>query len=189
MKKLFTMGIAAAILTLSLLGGCAKTEETFHYVNLSQVACSFLGEGNQPLEITVRTSPAAYEATPDATWVKVEKSEDGKILTLTVDDNDTGAERSTAVTIAAGQALQTITVNQLPKDSAFARYRQMLNYQSGGAMSPNGKYVGGFVPSIAPDDSWQYSPVITDLETGEVYEFGPFPEAVYYMTDNMCISD
>ena len=99
MKKLFTMGIAAAILTLSLLGGCAKTEETFHYVNLSQVACSFLGEGNQPLEITVRTSPAAYEATPDATWVKVEKSEDGKILTLTVDDNDTGAERLSLIHI------------------------------------------------------------------------------------------
>ena len=56
-------------------------------------------------------------------------------------------------------------------------------------MSPNGKYVGVFVPSIAPDYSWQYSPVITDLETGEVYEFGPFPEAVYNMTDNMCISD
>ena len=27
------------------------------------------------------------------------------------------------------------------------------------------------------------------METGDVYEFGPYPEAVYYMTDNMCISD
>ena len=104
MKKLFTMGIAAAILTLSLLGRCAKTKETFHYVNLSQVACSFLGEGNQPLEITVKASPAAYEATPGATWVKATQSEDGKVLILPVDANATGAERSTTVTLAAGEA-------------------------------------------------------------------------------------
>ena len=189
MKRILSKGLAV-VLALAACTGCKSTEgETFHYVNLSQVLCTFLGEENQPLEITVKASPAAYEATPGATWVKATQSEDGKVLILTVDDNDTGAERSTTVTIAAGEALQTIQVNQLPKDSAFARYRQMLNYQSGGAMSPNGKYVGGFVPSIAPDDSWQYSPVITDLETGEVYEFGPFPEAVYYMTDNMCISD
>ena len=48
MKRLFTTGIAAATLLLSCLSGCTKTEETFHYVNLSQVSCSFLGEGNQP---------------------------------------------------------------------------------------------------------------------------------------------
>ena len=105
MKRLFTTGIAAATLLLSCLSGCTKTEETFHYVNLSQVSCSFLGEGNQPLEITVKASPAAYEATLGATWVKATQSEDGKVLILTVDDNDTGAERSTTVTIAAGEAL------------------------------------------------------------------------------------
>ena len=49
---------------LSSLSGCVKTEETFHYVKLSQVACSFDGDGNTPLAITVETSPAAYEITP-----------------------------------------------------------------------------------------------------------------------------
>ena len=189
MKRLFTTGIAAATLLLSCLSGCTKTEETFHYVNLSQVACSFLGEGNQPLEITVKASPAAYEATPGATWVKATQSEDGKVLILTVDDNDTGAERSTTVTIAAGEALQTIQVNQLPKDSAIARYRKLDTFQMGAAMSPSGKYAGGFTASIAADDSWQYSPTIVDLETGEVYEFGPFPESLYYLTQTMAITD
>ena len=56
MKRLFTTGIAAATLLLSCLSGCTKTEETFHYVNLSQVSCSFLGEGNQPLVIEVKAS-------------------------------------------------------------------------------------------------------------------------------------
>ena len=189
MKRLFTTGIAAATLLLSCLSGCTKTEETFHYVNLSQVACSFLGEGNQPLEITVKASPAAYEATPGATWVKATQSEDGKVLILTVDDNDTGAERSTTVTIAAGEALQTIQVNQLPKDSAIARYRKLDTFQMGAAMSPSGKYAGGFTVSIAADDSWQYSPTIVDLETGEVYEFGPFPGSLYYLMQTMAITN
>ena len=56
-------------------------------------------------------------------------------------------------------------------------------------MSPNGRFVGGYAASVAPDDSWQYSPVITDLETGEVYEFGPYPEAIHFLTQTMCISD
>ena len=91
MKRLFTTGIAAATLLLSCLSGCTKTEETFHYVNLGQVSCSFLGDVYKR-----QASPAAYEATPGATWVKATQSEDGKVLILTVDDNDTGAERSTA---------------------------------------------------------------------------------------------
>ena len=189
MKRLFTTGIAAATLLLSCLSGCTKTEETFHYVNLSQVSCSFLGEGNQPLEITVKASPAAYEATPGATWVKATQSEDGKVLILTVDDNDTGAERSTTVTIAAGEALQTITVNQLPKDSAIARYRKLDTFQMGAAMSPSGKYAGGFTVSIAPDDSYLFTPTIVDLETGEVYEFGPFPGSLYYLMQTMAITN
>ena len=189
MKRILSKGLAV-VLALAACTGCKSTEgETFHYVNLSQVLCTFLGEENQPLEITVKASPADYEVAPGASWLKAEKSEDGKTLTLTVEDNETGAERSTTVTVEAGQAVQQITVNQLAKDNEFVRYRRLETFQSGAAISPNGKYVGGFVPSIAPDDSWQYSPTIIDMETGDVYEFGPYPEAVYYMTDNMCISD
>lgn len=188
MKKLFTMGIAAAILTLSLLGGCAKTEETFHYVNLSQVSCSFLGEGNQPLVIEVKASPATWEATPGATWVKVERTDD-RTLTVTVDDNDTGAERSTTIAIAAGEASQEIRVNQLAKDNEFARFRKLNTFQLGAAMSPSGKYAGGFTTSIAADDSFLFTPTIVDLETGEVYEFGPYPESLHYLTQTMAITD
>ena len=59
MKRLFlqnssqALSVAAAVLT-----GCTTgTEETLQYVNLSQVSCSFLGEGNQPLVIEVKASP------------------------------------------------------------------------------------------------------------------------------------
>ena len=189
MKKTLTASVAFAISLLFFATSCTdKGQETFHYVNLSQVACSFLGEGSSPLAVDVKASPAQWTATPGATWVKIERT-DERTLTITVDDNDTGAERNTTVMIDAGQASQTITVTQLPKDSAFARFRKLDTFQMGAAMSPSGRYAGGFTASIAPDDSFQYSPTIVDLETGEVYEFGPYPESLYYLTQTMAITD
>ena len=173
----------------AVLTGCTTgTEETLQYVNLSQVSCSFLGEGNQPLVIEVKASPSTWEATPGATWVKVERTDD-RTLTVTVDDNDTGAERSTTIAIVADQASQEIRVNQLAKDNEFARFRKLDTFQMGAAMSPSGKYAGGFTASIAPDDSFQYSPTIVDLETGEVYEFGPYPESLHYLHQTMAVTD
>ena len=187
-KNLFLKGILA-FCTAAVFTGCTTgTEETLQYVNLSQVSCSFLGEGNQPLVIEVKASPATWEATPGATWVKVERTDD-RTLTVTVDDNDTGAERNTTISIVADQASQEIRVNQLPKDTEFARFRKLDTFQMGAAMSPSGKYAGGFTASIAPDDSWQYSPTIVDLETGEWHEFGPYPESVHYLHQTMAITD
>ena len=77
------------------------------------------------------------DATPGATWVKIERT-DERTLTITVDDNGTGAERNTTITIEAGQASQQIRVNQLPLDSEFARYRRLETFQMGAVMSPSG---------------------------------------------------
>ena len=189
MRRILFNFIAAAICSSAFITGCTtETKDNVHYVNLSQVACSFLGEGNSPLAVDIKASPAQWTATPGATWVKIERT-DERTLTITVDDNGTGAERNTTITIEAGQASQQIQVNQLPKDSAIARYRMLDTFSISVAMSPSGKYAGGFTASIAPDDSWQYSPTIVDLETGEVYEFGPFPESLYYLTQTMAITD
>ena len=136
----------------------------------------------------MKASPAEWTVEMGASWVKAERTDD-RTLTVTVDDNDTGAERSAVVTITAGQAVEEITVYQFPKEGVFARYRKLDMFGKRGAMSPNGRFVGGYAASVAPDDSWQYSPVITDLETGEVYEFGPYPEAIHFLTQTMCISD
>ena len=50
-KNLFLGGILAFCAAAVLTGCTTGTEETLQYVNLSQVSCSFLGEGNQPLVI------------------------------------------------------------------------------------------------------------------------------------------
>lgn len=190
MKRILSGSIAAAMFLLSSLSGCVKTEETFHYVKLSQVACSFDGDGNTPLAITVETSPAAYEITPGDTWVKAEKSEEDNTLILTVADNDTGAERSTVIIVTAGSASREITVQQLTRDNRIARYRKLDTFSSmGGAMSPSGKYVGGFSEQVDENDMWYFTPIIIDTETGEKHEFGPYPQSLYALSQANAITD
>ena len=189
MRKIFFAGGMLALLACVSLASCETGGgEEVQYVKIGQNLCSFRAEGNQPLEIDVKASPAEWTVEMGASWVKAERTDD-RTLTVTVDDNDTGAERSAVVTITAGQAVEEITVYQFPKEGVFARYRKLDMFGKRGAMSPNGRFVGGYAASVAPDDSWQYSPVITDLETGEVYEFGPYPEAIHFLTQTMCISD
>ncbi len=190
MKRTLFTSIATTCCAAALfITGCYTPGEKWNqYVNLSQVACSFLGCDNEPLAVDIKTSPTQWTATPGASWVRIDRT-DERTLTISVDDNDSGAERNTVITIEAGQASQQIRINQLAPDNEFARYRRLETFQMGAAMSPSGRYIGGFQSSIAPDDSWQYSPTIIDTETGEVYEFGPFPESLYYLTQTMAITD
>ena len=188
MRKNVFAGSMLLLACVALVACTTDSGEEVQYVKIGQNLCSFLAEGNQPLEIDVKASPAEWTVEMGASWVKAERTDD-RTLTVTVDDNDTGAERSAVVTITAGQAVEEITVYQFPKEGVFARYRKLDMFGKRGAMSPNGRFVGGYAASVAPDDSWQYSPVITDLETGEVYEFGPYPEAIHFLTQTMCISD
>ena len=186
-RSLFAGGmllLACATLTACTTGGSDEVQ----YVKIGQNFCSFRAEGNQPLEIEVKASPAAWTVEAGATWVKAERT-DSRVLTVTVDDNGTGSERSAVLTVTAGQAVQEITVHQLPQDGTFARFRKVDYFSQNGAMSPSGRYVGGYTVSIAADDSFLKSPTIIDVETGETYQFGPYPEALYYMTQTMCISD
>lgn len=189
MKKTLSGCIVATVLLFFFLSGCKKTEDAFHYVKLSQISCSFNGSDNLPLTISVETSPVAYEATCDNTWVKVQKNEDGTGITLTVADNETDAEREGTVTVTAGEVSRQILVQQLAKDNKISRYRRMDAYWANTcAISPSGKYVGA-VGETLEGEVWYNTPTIFDTETGETYEFGPYPESyglgqVYAMSDD-----
>ena len=189
MKKNPFYKSVAGVLVLAALTGCTTTQEEYHYVNLSQVACTFQGTGNQPLTVSVITAPATWSAVPEASWVTAEKGEDGESLIISVADNTTESQREARITVSAGEAEQQIRIRQLARDNEFARFRRTDGFQYGGAMSSNGKYVGGFVTTIAPDDSFQCSPTIIDITTGQTYEFGPFPESLYGLHQTMCISN
>ena len=106
---------------------------------------------NEPLAVTVETSPAQWAAEASASWVKAEPGEDGTTLVLSVEDNDGDAERKAAVTVTAGQASQTITVYQLAPDLSINRFRKERMFQNGGVVSPSGKYIGGFTNKAMED--------------------------------------
>ena len=99
-------------------------------MNLSQVVCSFHSEGNEPLAIEVKTSPTEWTVESEASWVTAERT-DGRTLTITVADNDASAERSTTVTVEAGQAVQHIKVVQLAPDSEIATYAGWTPWPTG----------------------------------------------------------
>ena len=188
-KNLLSTSVAG-LLVLAALTGCTTTQEEYHYVNLSQVACTFQGENNQPLTVSVITAPAAWSAIPEASWVTAEKGEDGESLIINVADNTTESERETRITVSAGEAEQQIRISQLAQDNGFSRYRRINTFsKKTGVMSPNGKYIGGFITTIAPDDSYLHAPAILDTDTEEIYEFGPYPEALYSLYQPTAITD
>ena len=144
---------------------------------------------NEPLAVTVETSPAQWAAEASASWVKAEPGEDGTTLVLSVEDNDGDAERKAAVTVTAGQASQTITVYQLAPDLSINRFRKERMFQNGGVVSPSGKYIGGFTNKAMEDNTWEYYPVIIDTETGEKIKLGPFPSALFKCSQPFAITD
>ena len=85
--------LIAALLACASLAGCRTGEEgRLQYVNVSQVMCSFPGEGSEPLAIAVEALPTEWSAEAGASWVQAERT-DANTLTVRVEDNDTGAER------------------------------------------------------------------------------------------------
>ena len=184
-KDLF--GVLALLVGSALFAGCTTgpegTEE--HYIKLSDAVCTFTEDGGETQVIDVRANPEwSFES--GASWLKVSEGE-GSTLVVSADPNTDG-ERSAEITLQAGEATASIRVYQLGARGLSARYR-LLEQLNSAVMSPSGRYAGGFTASIAPDDSWQYSPTIVDLETGEVYEFGPYPESLHYLTQTMAITD
>lgn len=137
MKNILSKTVLALGITAMVMAGCTEngTSEK-QYVYLSDAACTFQSAGNEPFTITVETSPAEWTVTPGASWVTAEKS--GNDLVLTVADNADGMERTTTISVTAGQAEQTITVIQLSDDDLPMRFRKLADLHSS-VISPNGK--------------------------------------------------
>ena len=185
LKRRFSMLPAACLAGLLFVGCTTETTET-HYVKLSEVACTFLGEGG-PKVITVEANPG-YEVSSSASWLKV-GDEGAESFTLTADFNDSGSERMAEVTVTAGEASVVINVNQLPDDSEMAHYRLLNKFNYGAVVSPNGKYAGGSYQTQNSDGSYNYHVVIIDLATEEWHEVGEFHSNLYKPTMPQCITD
>lgn len=188
-KNRFFTGVMCTLAVVALSACGQEAQEQLQYVSLSQAGCTFFSTDNEPLAVTVETSPAQWAAEASASWVKAEPGEDGTTLVLSVEDNDGDAERKAAVTVTAGQASQTITVYQLAPDLSINRFRKERMFQNGGVVSPSGKYIGGFTNKAMEDNTWEYYPVIIDTETGEKIKLGPFPSALFKCSQPFAITD
>ena len=59
-KRFFAGGMLALLACVSLASCTTGGGEEVQYVKIGQNLCSFLAEGNQPLEIDVKASPAEW---------------------------------------------------------------------------------------------------------------------------------
>lgn len=187
MKNILSKTVLALGITAMVMAGCTEngTSEK-QYVYLSDAVCTFQSVGNEPFTITVETSPAEWTVTPGASWVTAEQS--GNDLVLTAADNADGMERTTTISITAGQAEQTITVIQLSDDSLPMRFRKLAEFHSA-VISPNGKWVGGYYSYAEEGDAALHRFIFIDLETDERIELGPYPESLMFPTSVECITD
>ena len=187
MKNILSKTVLALGITAMVMAGCTEngTSEK-QYVYLSDAVCTFQSAGNEPFTITVETSPAEWTVTPGASWVTAEQS--GNDLVLTAADNADGMERTTTISITAGQAEQTITVIQLSDDSLPMRFRKLAEFHSA-VISPNGKWVGGYYSYAEEGDAALYRIIFIDLETDERIELGPYPESLMFLTSVECMTD
>ena len=102
MKNILSKTVLALGITAMVMAGCTeKGTSEKQYVYLSDAVCTFQSAGNEPFTITVETSPAEWTVTPGASWVTAEQS--GNDLVLTAADNADGMERTTTISITAGQ--------------------------------------------------------------------------------------
>lgn len=187
MKNILSKTVLALGITAMVMAGCTeKGTSEKQYVYLSDAVCTFQSAGNEPFTITVETSPAEWTVTPGASWVTAEQS--GNDLVLTAADNADGMERTTTISITAGQAEQTITVIQLSDDSLPMRFRKLAEFHSS-VISPNGKWVGGYYSYAEEGDAALYRIIFIDLETDERIELGPYPESLMFLTSVECMTD
>ena len=183
MKKLHFITLAAAA---ALTAACSSTETVYEYVRLSDAACTFLASDNTQKSIEV-TASGAWQADAGASWLTVERQDD--YLLLAAADNDSGMERVTEIVFTSGSATAGIKVIQMAPESSMYRYRILKTFDMGAKMSKNGRYVGGNIKALLPDETWENYPTIIDLETDEWIQLGPFPNSLFNLELPFAISD
>lgn len=187
MKHIIHNTVPGLLLLTWMLTGCSNPTNTeTHYVQLSDAACTFRHTDNTPFTIEVTTSPDQWEARSAGSWLKTEGH--GTELVLIPEENLTGAERSTEVTVTAGQATARIQVTQLGDATLPIIYRKLGDLHSA-AISPDGNIVGGYYSTYDAETYSKMTAVFIDLRTGERIEFGPYPESLILPTSVSCVTE
>lgn len=114
------------LLQALMLLGCSKKEEQYELLNLSKESISFLPiESSEKISVT---SSGKWDATADASWVKLTPShEEGKeSLEITVDDNFEPSSRTATVQVKLGNITKVVAITQEKSDRSITVDRQNL---------------------------------------------------------------
>lgn len=186
MKWNFLHFAAVLIVTGAVTTGCMDEKTQYDYVKLSDVLCSFKANDNLPQTIKVNASEP-WRVESKTGWLHIDQTDD--TLVITVDDNTTELPRETRIMVASGEATAEIGVKQVAELTSEFTYRLLNSFDMGAVISKKGRYVGGNIKELLPDDSWVNFPVIIDLQSGEWHRFGPFANSLFNIEIPMAISD
>lgn len=172
--------------------GCTAPKGDVHSLKLSKNAYTFPygvpeGEKNSvTINVTATTDWSVKLANETETWVKIGEPT-GNTVTISVDNND-GAQREAEVIFTAGVAKRTFTVYQLPYEKNMARYRDLSFFLSS-AISPNGKYAGGYDLNYDEADASVYTPIIVDIENDKWHYLSEIHSSSHHITSVDAIDD
>lgn len=115
---------------LLALGGCNKLSEE-SYLALSVGKVVLVGSGGGTVEVAVRSSEEAWQASSEATWLKVQQQ--GQQLLLVYEANGDRASSKAKVVVFCGDATRELQVEQLGSPLAVELSREVVpaTYQRG----------------------------------------------------------
>lgn len=181
--------VISFLLAALVVVGCT-TEKESNYIKLSSGDFSFLMANNEPKVIEISSNLPWEAKSLDESWLKITEKTSNTI-TITAEDNDTQAERSSKIVVTAGDITKEILITQAYVSEQKARYQTLENqFQNGAVMSPNGKYIGGFYATMdETETTFVMHPVVIDIETDERHEFGPYPYSLLMLYGPLVMSD
>lgn len=192
MKKILNSIFALSLIVFAITG-CR--DEKIYTLKLNKTAYAFPdrvvgGAANSitiNVEVTEGNSWSVELVDPTNDWVRI-GDKTAESIVISVEDNR-GSQRQAKLIFKSGIAERTFSVYQLPYESDMARYRDLYEAFMGTAISPNGKYIGGY--NIDYNDAGQsvYTPIIIDVETDEWHYLPEVPETQYSINGAVAITN
>ncbi len=164
MKKISLLITLAIVYFLS---ACNSELLYKDYVLTSLSSYVFSADAEEELTVFIETNEdKEWTFTPSEDWIVCLKNGDGN-LTILVQGNSSGEERTGTVVLKSGSASETIMINQLAIGGNISVAFNDLPLTSRSGFSRNGKYIG-YIEGISNNNgSWDYKAWRLSTETGE----------------------
>lgn len=178
---IFKMLLFIGIITASIfLYSCTEEIIIEHYIHVDTHSYTFDKSGNNTLTLQIESNPV-WTIENSADWIEtVNESNTAVIFSAT--PNDSGIDRHAVIKIVAGEAYEEIEFHQLAVDektegSRFMTFSTLFTSWYA-VISANGRYVAGYTHVNFPDYTYEYTPVVLDLQTGAVNRMTPTSKAI-----------